>query len=293
MKSLKLFCVALCLCFCFLSFFGCESNKSPVTVDSVAVDKEIYGYYLSVAENTHNYAEEKNKKEIAAELCAEYIAGSRLIDKYEVTLSPEEKVVVASEVKANWQMYSSFYEKYSVSKQTLCRMLEYESSINALVEKLYGKGGEREMPEQEIKAFFNANYVSAKIAFTPFNSEMSQQEVDDITSKYKAMAGILRNGGDFASAIEQYPDITEYEDVQHTISSFDSSYPEGFFKKVAAAAKSSAQTLRYAQGIYLVQKADASELFEVYKSDCIVKMKKDYVLGEIKAVAKEYKTEIK
>ncbi|MBQ8228753.1 MAG: hypothetical protein IJZ88_07050 [Clostridia bacterium] len=291
MKAVKIISAVTALCICFLSFCACGINKTALTVNSTPVSEEVFGYFLSVAENSYNYTDDKNKQKLAKELCAEYVAGEEMIKKYSIELSAEEKVVVSSEVKANWQMYSDFYKKYSVSKQTLCEILEHESLINSLVKFLYGADGERALSEQEVKAFFNANYLAAKTAFTPFDAQMSESEIKKITDNYSTMATSVRSGGSFASAVEQFPDMAESEDNAHIISAFDTSYPDGLFKKVAQGKNGETMVLRYSTGIYLVQRVDSSEYYDMYRSECIVKMKKDYVLGEIKAAAQSYKVE--
>lgn len=288
MKAIKIICMCLSFCICFLSFCSCSANENALTVNSTPVNKEIFGYYLSVAVNSSKYNNSDNKQDIAGRLCAQYIAGLKMIDKYSLELTAEEKVVVSSELKINWQMYSSFYEKYSVSKQTLCKILEYESLINSLVENIYSSSGERALADGEIKAFFNENYIAANTAYTDFNELMTEDEIQSITEKYTAMANLIRGGGEFSSAVQQYPDLVEYEDTLHIISSFDSSYPGGLFDKISESKEGSTQVLRYESGIYLIQKEDASEYFDIYKSDCIVKMKKEQVLEEISSAAGDY-----
>lgn len=292
MKAVKITSVILALCICFLSFCACSPDETALTVNSTPVSKEIYGYYLSVAVNSDKYKEEENKQEIAANLCAEYVAGTTLLEKYSVKLSAEEKVVVSSEVKTNWQLYSEFYKKHSVSKQALCRMLEYESLINALVEKLYSNGGERELNDEEVKEFFNRNYTAAKVAYTAFDSTLSESEVEEITDKFTSMASVIRAGGEFSSAVQQYPDLAEYEDTEHIISAFDTSYPDSLFEKLLESENSSVQVLRFSRGIFLIQKTDASQYFDVYKSKCIVKMRKEQVLSEIADLAESYQMEL-
>ncbi|MBQ8783664.1 MAG: hypothetical protein IJZ57_07840 [Clostridia bacterium] len=291
MKTVKFTSIILALCICFLSFCACSPSHTALTVNSAPVSKGVFGYFLSVAVNSDEYREEENKQEIASRLCAEYVAGLSLLKKHSVTLSPEEKVVVSSKVKTSWQLYSDFYNKYSVSKQDLCLMLEYEALTDALTEKLYSKGGEREVNEEEVKAFFNQNYAAAKIAYTAFNRTMQESEVKDITDKFTSMASVIRAGGEFSSAIEQYPDLAEFEDTEHIISAFDTSYPDGFFKNLAGIKTSDTQVMRFSRGIYLVQKADSQQFFDIYKSKCIIKMKKEQVLSEISALAETYKIE--
>ncbi len=292
MKAIRTVSVILVLNIFFLAFFGCSASNNAATINSVVISKGIYGYFLSVAENSDKYKKEEDKQKIANTLCAEYVAGNELIKKYSVSLSAEEKVVVSSELKVNWQMYSDFYKKYSVSKQDLCSVLEYESLVNSLTEKLYSKGGERELAEGEVKAFFKANYIAGRIVYAPFRSDMSKKEVDSITEKMKSMAGVISAGGDFASAIQQYPDLVEYEDVEHIVSSFDSSYPDGFFEKLANVENGSVQVLRFSDGVYIVKKTDVSSFFDVHKSKCIIKMKKAQLLSEIADLASDYKIQV-
>ena len=291
MKAVKMISVALAMCFFLLSFCACSSNETALTVDSTPVSKEIYGYFLSVAVISDEYKDKKNKRELAGRLCAEYVAGCELIKKHGVQLSAEEKVAVSSEIKTRWQFYSSFYQKYSVSKQTLCAMLEHEKLIDALTEAFYSKGGERELSDDEIKSFFNSNYVAAKVAFTPFDSLMTEEDVKVITEKYTSMASTVHAGGEFSSAIQQYPDLADYEDTEHIISAFDSSYPDDLFEKMVQLKNGDAHILRFQRGIYLLQKADNSQFFEAYKSKCIVKMRKEGVLKEISEIAENCKLE--
>ncbi len=293
MKAVRFISIVTAMCLCFLCFCSCSSSQTALTVDSIPVSKEIYGYFLSVAVNSEEYKDIENKRELAGELCAEYIAGCELIKKYDIQLSAEEKVAVSSEIKTKWQFYSSFYQKYSVSKQTLCTMLEHERLVDVLTEKLYSKGGERELSDDEIKGFFNQNYVAAKIAFTPFGSSLTEGEVKSITEKYSSMSSIVRAGGEFASAIQQYPDLADYEDAEHLISAYDSSYPAEMFEKMVQMKNGEIHVMRFSRGIYLVQKTDNGSFFDNCKSKCIVAMKKEQVKNEISETAKSFAVEYK
>lgn len=293
MKAVKFISVVLAICLFMLSFCSCSANRTALTVDSTPVSKEIYGYFLSVAVNSDEYKNEEDKQELAGKLCAEYIAGCKLIKKYDIQLSAEDKVTVSSEIKTKWQLHSSFYKKYCVSKQTLCTMLEHKKLIDALVEKLYSQGGERELADNEIKDFFNQNYVAAKIAFTPFSSSLTEEDVKVITEKYSSMSSIVRAGGDFSSAIQQYPDLAEFEDTEHLVFAFDSSYPTEMFEKMVQMKNGEVHVMRFSRGIYLVQKTDNGSFFDNCKSKCIVAMKKEQVKNEISETAKSFAVEYK
>ncbi len=291
MKAMRLVAAAAAVCIMLLCLSSCKGESVALYVDSTSVNEEIFGYYLSVAENDSAYAEHGNKNELAQQLCAEYVTGLDMIEKYSVELSAKDKVAVSSRLKANWQMYSDFYEKYSVSKQTLCEIFEYEALIDLLTSKLYGAGGERETAENELKAYFSENYVAVKMAYTSFGKDADEKTVEEITDKYSAMADIIRAGGSFSSALEQYPDLADYEDSVKIINSADPAYPEEFFEKVHSHKNGDIQIMRYPRGIFLIQNADSSESFELYKSECIIKMKKALVLDEIVSAAQECKIE--
>lgn len=271
-----------------LSLCSCSGNSYALTVDGTQVSDEIFGYYLSVAVNSAAYGDDDDKESVAGALCAEYVASEKLIDKFGIQLSAEEKVAVSSEVKVNWQLYSSFYEKYSVSKQTLCEIMEHESLINSLITSLYSADGERALSDSEISEFFNQNYAVIKIISTDFNAEMTEETINDITKKYTSMRNIINGGGEFSSAAGQYPDLAEYEDVEHVISSFDTSFSDGMFEKILKMKTDDTQVLRYSNIIYLVQKCNADDYLDVYKEDCIVKLKKAEVLEEIRTEAESY-----
>ncbi len=283
----KILSVVLSIIF-VLSLCACNAQSYALSVDGTRVSDEIYGYYLSVAVNSSQYSKKFDKEQLAGELCAEYIAAKRLIEQYGIQLSAEEKVVVSQEVKVNWQLYSSFYEKYSVSKQTLCEVTEHEKLVDSLVKHIYGAGGEKALSDDDILKFFNQNYAVIKIISTDFTIDMDDAQIQDITDKFTSMRNTIRTGGDFSSAAQQYPDLAEYEDVEHVISSSDSSYPDGMFKKILELKQGDTQVLRYSRGIYLIQKANAADYFDVYKNDCILKLKKAEILGAIKADAETY-----
>ncbi len=281
--------ISLVLCFvCLFSLFGCTLSNSRLTVNGETIDKEIYNYYLSVAQNHPNYEQSKNQKLIAKELCAQYVAVNNLAWQYDVYLSAENKVTLANETKVQWQLFSDFYERHNVSKQALGDALHTQALIKAITLKLYSPGGEREVSESEIKNYFNKNYISVKIAKTDFKGTESSSEMEDILQKFVQMRSMINSGGEITSVLQQYPGLTHYDDNTVIISSFDTSYPSDFFENIVSLKINSTQVLRYDNCIYLVQKCDNSEFFRGYKDNCIVKMKKSEIVKEIESMADSY-----
>ncbi len=279
-----LICVALMLSLCSCSFSG-----NGISINSVNVSEDEYNYFLSVTENSSEFENTNDKEGAAKLLCKKYVAAKELCEKYNISLSAEKTVIVANQTKVNWQLYSSFYEKYSVSKQALNEIYETQAAVDSLVLYLYGENGERALQESEIQNYFDKNFVAVKIISTDFAQDIGEDEIEDVSQKYIQMKNSVNNGVDFASAAQQYPELAKYDDMDTLISSYDTEYPQGFFENIVKINSGELKILRYSTGIYLVQKTDSSQFYEIYRDNCILKMKKSEISSEIDALAKSYK----
>lgn len=280
-----------------LSFGGCSRESYALTIDGNNIDAGVYGYYLSIAQNDPIYKDEKDKSTVACSLCAEYVAGHKLIGEYGVSLNAEQKVAAASQVKGMWQKFSGFYQKYSVSKQTLSEIIEYNKLIDNLTLKIYGDGGEKSVGNDSVEKYFYSNYVAVKIISADFKDDSGEtfgkEQVDEITEKFIDMRNLTKAGADMQSAAEKLLDVADYDDNIVVIRSDDSSYPESMFSKILTLSAGSVQVFRYEKGIYLIQKFDMSKdkasYFDLYKNECLISMKKEETKNEISAIAQSYK----
>lgn len=280
-----------------LTLGGCSRKSYALEIDGNNIDEGIYGYYLSVAQNDPAYKNEKDKSAVAASLCAEYVAGHKLIGEYGAALSAEEKVAAASQVKGMWQEFSGFYKRYSVSKQALSEIVEFDKLIDNLTVKLYGDGGENSVGIESVENYFYSNYVAVKIISADFKDDsgeaFNQSQVDEITEKFTDMRNLIKSGADMQSAAEKLLDVADYDDKIVLIRSDDSSYPDGMFSKILSLTAGSVQVFRYERGIYLIQKfdmsADKASYFDLYKNECLILMKKEDTKKEISAIAQNYK----
>lgn len=293
----RLLSLIMTVLFVAVSFQACSSGGTSLKINNVSVSGEIYNYYLSEAENSSDYKDVKKKKDIAEELCKKYVAGSELIKEYNVSLSAEEKVYVSGQTKAKWLYFKDFYKKYSVSKQTLNSMIEYEQLIEDLVVSIYSGKGEEALTEKEIKKYYNKNYIVVQIISADFKDEngnyADEETIDDITEKFTDMRNIVRRGDSMENAAQKYPEFAEYEGNNSVISAFDTSYPDGLFEQISKLKKGETQAYKYSDIIYLIHRADSSDekdYFSLYKKDCIIKMKKSEIEKKINTLAESYKT---
>ncbi len=274
---------------------ACSPRGFSLKINNVNVDEEIYNYYLSAVENDKAYTDSKDKKAAAIELCKKYVAGCELIDKYEIALTAEEKVTVSGRVKAKWLYFKDFYKRYSVSKQTLVEMLEYEQLTDDIVVKLYSEGGEKALTQKEIKAYYDNNYIAAQVISADLIDQsgkpVEKKISDEITEKFTDMRNIVRRGASMESAAQKYPEIAEYDGGTSIISSFDTAYPEGLFEKLSDIQKGKSQAFKYHNIIYLINRLDDSAdktYFPLYTKECIIGMKKTDIEKMINALAESY-----
>lgn len=292
--SFKKITSAMALCALLIgSLCACSRDSYALKVGENSISKEIYGYYYSVAANSDEYKDEDDKEKIAAELCAEYISGRVLAAENGVSLSAEEKVSVASKTKSMWQLYSSFYKKYYVTKEALGEALSYDALVDKLTLTAYGEGGEREEPLSTLENYFYSNYTAVKIMSADFKKEngesFDEAEVEDITKKFTNMRNSVRSGSDMSAVAEQYIDLVDFDDKVKLLRSDDTEYPSGMFEKISEIQTGSVQVFRYERGIYLIQKIDIkaspNEYFDVYKSECLLSLKRNEIKKEINTIA--------
>lgn len=292
--SFKKITSAMALCALLIgSLCACSRDSYALKVGENSISKEIYGYYYSVAANSDEYKDEDDKEKIAAELCAEYISGRVLAAEKGVSLSAEEKVSVASKTKSMWQLYSSFYKKYYVTKEALGEALSYDALVDKLTLTAYGEGGEREESLSTLENYFYSNYTAVKIMSADFKKEngesFDEAEVEDITKKFTNMRNSVRSGSDMSAVAEQYIDLVDFDDKVKLLRSDDTEYPSGMFEKISEIQTGSVQVFRYERGIYLIQKIDIkaspNEYFDVYKSECLLSLKRNEMKKEINTIA--------
>ena len=279
-----------------LSLCACSPRRFSLVINAIDVPQEIYNYYLSAAENDEKYSDKKDKEKIALKLCRIYTAENELIKQYGASLSAEEKVSAAADTKAKWLYYSDFYNKNSVSKQTLNLMIEHEKLVeNAIIASCSEENGVP-LPEEDIRSFYNENYAVVQVIsadLTDKSGKIADEEtVNGIVESFKEMRNAVRSGEETESAAQRFPEIAHYDGKTTVISAFDNSYPEGLFENVAELKNGETQVYKYSRVIYLIHLVDSEEAdayYSLYSKDCVVRMKKSEFEKTVNTIAQTYK----
>lgn len=275
---------------------SCGSDKFSLVVDKQSVPHEIYNYFLSKVENDKEFKDVKDKSKAAVDLCTRYAAENELIKKYEVSLTAEERVSVAADTKAQWQLFGGFYEKNNVSKQTLNTILEHNQLVEETIIRIYSYIGEKAVSEKDVKKFYNKNYIAIEVISADFKDDngnvADEEKINEITEIFKEMRNAVRGGESVESVAQRYPELADYSGSVSIITSFDDSYPYGLFKSIAELDKGGTQVYKYSRAIYLVHRlsqADNESFFTLYSKDCIVRMKKSEFEKTVNTIAEKSK----
>ncbi len=125
----------------------------------------------------------------------ELAAVKTLCAKSNVTLDAETTSLAESGAEYLWTDYgySDIMENNGVGKETFEQYMRDTYLTSTYFEYLYGKGGEEEIPADQVKQQLVDNYVLANVLSVDFSS-LSDEEKADKTAQFTAYETALKNG---------------------------------------------------------------------------------------------------
>lgn len=256
---------------------------------------------------------------ISHEYLQRFAALDYLVDKHGVTLSDYAQSSAYEQARNNWYVgdlegeldgistaypLKDKYEPIGISFDSYYQV-SYLMNVKfqAVFDKLYSKGGEREVPDKDLTEYFEKNYtsysyfvadlyeqtadeVTGEIVTAPFDEKTTQEvkakiesyeemikngaTTQEISDDYKAYTNSVGNSSMFMSNVEHYDDVEVSLSVE-----------------IAEALRNMDNNT--ATTIYLGQENTPIAVF-VYKSD-VSKLTKDYIGDEInyKTILENYK----
>lgn len=294
------------------AFSACAKNEieSAINISGLNLSDEVLIYYLDkVSSSPEKYGLNENSVsgnyiDAAEQLCAEYAAVNTEFQKRSLALDTEHKTEISGGVSNEWRIYSSYYNKIGVSKQTLTKIKTSFAKRDVLFNSYYGEGGSSEVPEKVIKDYFYANYVG----FFAVNGYMTATDetgktvsLDDdekakLRAKFNSMLSQLNNGqtiDEVGAAYAKEQDSTFNAGAVNLLKKDSSEYPEGFYEKVAALDSGKSAVIEAGDYIFLVVKADMSKdddtYFNTHRSACLKQLKSAEFDGIISSAAQSYK----
>ena len=273
---------------------GRNESVTVLTISGAKISDELFSYYLgTILHNPTSFGLIKTPSEdevidCARKLCKDYVAINTTFAEKGLRLTAEHKHEIADGVSTKWNFYKNFYQSAGIGKQTLTKALTAEAKEETLFSYYYNKGGEREVPTDDLKAYFKSNYVSFKVINGYLTEkdengnvvQLPDTEREFIKNKFKTMLSVLKSGSTFDEVYQKYANeeqISSYSSDVMTINKNNNNYPSDFFDAVSALKPDSPAIIETNDYIFIVSKItkNDAELLDSYRLECLKAMRSE------------------
>ena len=296
--------VAVLLLFSLVSC-GSEKTEYPLSVNGTPINGEIFTYYLDRAySDSEGGVTRADRITYATNMCIRYVALNSTFAQKGLSLSPADSVVCSDEANALWSMYHGYYESLGVSKETFVKIRLSEAYRETLRLTLFDEGGTSPIPDSELKAYFDENYVAFKLIrgylFTTDvygnEKEYTDEELKRIKERYDLACEQINNKGTAIDLLYSVLAGSGEQDVSESlktevITDGSAYYPKGFYDSVRAVEKGKAAVLMFDDYIYLVNRVDAladDSVFKNHRSECLKAVSEQPLSDEIDLMCNAY-----
>ncbi len=265
-KAVALILVAV---ICVMSFASC-SGPAKVKVNGTKIDNEVYAYFEDLYDG--------NENEITKAI-SRYVTINSEFAKRNLKLTPVQKSNLSLRVDDLWHLYGVHYTKKDISRQTIYKIETSKVYEERLLDYYYGQGGVEPVSEETIKKHFKSNYIAISFATgylfnideTGATVPMTDSEKAVVINDFAKSEALINTGTPIEGS-------TNY-DVRNTIinSSYDGTFPSGFYKEVSTISVGSARTVSLDDYVFLVQRIDVFDetygYYEEYRTECLRSLK--------------------
>lgn len=218
----------------------------------------------------------------AAELSREYLAVEEKFQEMGLSFTDEEESSFNNNVELYWTTLrmSSTYEGEGCSKESFTKILRNSAKKNKIFEAVYGEGGEKEVPVDELKTIFATDYAKGTyITVSLTDSDGNALTGADLIAKKDEAQKLLDqiNGGEDIEKVKaEYNDTDVSEDSSVVVSRSNENLSTVGSAIVKGKAGDTGMVTddKYAY-VYLVQDPLSGETFEKYRSTVLQNLKSD------------------
>lgn len=231
-----------------LTTAACSSSTASAWVaqnDNVTVSEGVYNYYLVAAYNNasrmvSDYFSPVLTQEIdgmtgeewVRERALQYVKSLMLVEdmmqEYGLSLTDEERYTSEQEAAYEWQTYQEMFEAYNVDQDALREAYtDYQTKVMKVFQHMYSEGGERAVPEEELRDHYIQNYTSFHYIFqSTYNddySSMSDEQLAELKTRFDGYAADISSGATtMEEAAQDYVDYLNSEKAAAETSSTSS-----------------------------------------------------------------------
>lgn len=275
-------------------------NYSKVSVNGTKIRKGTYAYFLDRAKTENSEISSEEQIKIANDSISEYVAVNSEFVNRNLTLSTAKKADVSQNVDSYWNLFSDYYNKIGVSKQDLYEIEQSKAFREALMSNYYSSDGELPVSEEELKNYFNNNFVAFRVitgyltTVDTNNNTVTLSEADKQTKieSFKKLSNQINEQSTSFDEVGAYTENVLVTSETQVISKDDSKYPKGFYEQLIGIEVDKAGSFSIDSYVYIVQRTDITneelQLFTTHKSEALKVMKGEEFNSVVKSWAENY-----
>lgn len=193
-----------------------------------------------------------------------------------------------------WSLLENSMTEYGVSKDSFDIAFSQYSALRVrLFEALYGEGGEKEIPEEDLRSYYTENYYGyeyfsdSTYAYDDENqyTEKPEEEVTEMKEALEACAEEVRGGASLAEVSAKYAEERELEDSYVTDVGTEDDLrgaylPSDLIVAIREMAEDEVRVVELSSNIVVVHKLPAAQTVEDSLADDTVRTNILFELGE-------------
>lgn len=209
-----------------LSLISCSGDTSYIaTFHDQKIPAGVYLYQLVVAtQSAYSQVEDSTKDVLDQEIDGQdasvwieqtaqqemkrYLAVEKEFEELGLTLDTDAQNAVTSQVNSEWTNYGEWYEENGISKDSLNLVIQNLAKKQQVFLYYYDEGGPEAVSDDDLKAYFNENYVKIKYLGVSWDTTLEGDELTAAKEEAKAKAeeylARAKNGESMDQLIQEY-----------------------------------------------------------------------------------------
>lgn len=172
-----------------------------------------------------------------------YLEVLKQFDELGLELSEDELASVEAMSNTYWEYYSEYYTQNGIGEQSFKDINTFSYKMNAVFDYYYAEGGVEEVPEQDLKDYYEEN--NARVKYICLNSTDVDGNflADDMKSMAENFLTRANTGEDFDTLIQEYEDYKTQLAEEQAETTTDSSEDTASIESISAEASNSEEDI--------------------------------------------------
>lgn len=154
---------------------------------SSILENYMYGYMMSGSSYLDGEGVVEELETYAKDYVTTLLGYQKKANELGVALTEEEKEAAHAEAEELWNSASALYTANRISKESMAMTYEISSLSANVFEALYGEGGEKEVPAEELRQIFDDYYLKGGMLIfqKPTQAEISETSTEEQKAQVK------------------------------------------------------------------------------------------------------------